>query len=197
MPGEREGNIIRGQSGGTGLPGKRRDETMERPKKLGWTEKGIVGMIFTPIGLLFLVLGVVLYAVKAGHRTGDPLIFLLVFGGMGFLFFLLGLIFLFLDVRRRNNMRRALNQGEYIMAKITGVEQHTNISYNGQHPYVVACRYQDPDTRTIHVWYSRYLRFNPEGIMTSDEVPVYMDRYNPEAAYVDIDAVLPEVSVHR
>ena len=35
------------------------------------------------------------------------------------------------------------------------------------------------------------------GLFTSDEVPVYIDRMNEKTFFVDIDAVLPKVVVHR
>ena len=34
-------------------------------------------------------------------------------------------------------------------------------------------------------------------MLTSDEVPVYLDRMNEKIAFVDIDAVLPKVVMHR
>ena len=170
---------------------------MERRRRMGWTEKGIVGFVFAPIGSFFLVMGILLYLLRAGNDPEDPMVFLFVFSGLGLLFLLLGLLFLSMDIRRRNAMRRALDSGNYVMARVSGVEQRTNVSVNGRHPCVVECRYTEPDTGTVHIWYSRQLPFNPEGLMTSEEVPVYFDRYEPENAFVDIDAILPEVDVHR
>lgn len=164
---------------------------MER-KKYGWTVKGILGMAFSPMGFFFLVLGLVLWACKAGRKPEDPQIFLYVFGGMGAVFFLGGLSLLLLDVRRRALQRRAYEGGYYVMGKIVGVKTQKNVNMNGMHPVVVECRYEDPSSGDERICCSRYLYRNVEGQLKSDEAPVYIDRMNENVAFVDIDAVLRE-----
>ena len=166
-------------------------------RKFGWTEKGILGMIFSPLGAFFLLLGLVLYSAEAGHNSEDPMIFLCAFGGMGGAFLLTGLTVLGLDVRRRNAMRRALDSGDYVLASIAGVQQRLNVNTGGTHPCVVECHYKNPDTGETHVFFSRYLYFDPTDMFTSQEVPVYLDRMNEKIAFVDIDAVLPKVVMHK
>jgi hypothetical protein len=61
---------------------------------------------------------------------------------------------------------------------------------------VVEVHYTDPDTGTVHVFYSRYLYINAKRLLTSYEVPVYMDREDKRVGFVDIDAVLPKIEVH-
>ena len=166
-------------------------------RKLGWTEKGILGFIFSPLGAFFMALGGLLYMIEAGSEPADPLIFLCVFGGMGLVFFLLGLFFLSADIRRRNAMRRALDSGNYVMAKIVNTQKRTNVNTGGSNPTVVECHWVDPDTGETHVFFSRYLYFDPTDMFTSDEVPVYIDRMDKKAFFVDIDAVLPGIVIHR
>ncbi len=166
-------------------------------KKYGWTVYGIVGAIFAPIGLGFTLLGIALWVNRAGHRPKDYQMLCAVFGGMGILFLILGILFLSMDLRRRARMRRALEGGYYVMAKITGVHPQRNVSINGRHPYVVECCYTDPATGIAHVYFSRYLNMDVTDMLKSDEVPVYIDRMDEENGYVDIDAVLPEIRIHR
>ena len=168
---------------------------MESRKKLGWSVTGIVGMVFLLVGLPFAALGPLLYAADAGG-AGDDLLLLWTFGGMGVLFMMLGVGLLLGDVRRRRGQRRAIEQGEIVRAKVTGVSPVPNLSYNGMHPYVVECSWQDPVTDEVHVWHSRPLKFDPETMLRDKEVPVYVDRYDPKYAYVDVEAVLPEIRVH-
>ena len=61
-------------------------------RKFGWTTLGIIGFIFAPLGAFFIALGVLLFAVKAGTDPEDPMVFLCVFGGMGLIFCLIGLM---------------------------------------------------------------------------------------------------------
>jgi len=170
---------------------------MSERKKYGWTVKGMLGMIFGPMGLFFLILGVLLWYFKAGENPEDPLIFLYVFGGMGGAFFLAGLGLLLSDVRRRALMRRAYEGGYYVMGRIVGVNAQRQVYMNGRNPGVVECHYTDPATGDVHVCYSRYLYVNVEDLLQSDQVPVYIDRTDDRVVFVDIDAVLPAVKVHR
>ena len=167
---------------------------MER-KKYGWTVKGILGIVFSPMGFLFLVLGLSFWYYKVGSDPGDPQIFLYVFGGMGAAFFLVGLGLLLADVRRRALQRRAYEGGYYVMAKIAGVHTQKNVNMNGMNPVVVECHYQDP-SGVVHIYRSRYLYMHVDGLLQSDQVPVYIDRMNEDVGFVDIDAVLPAIKVH-
>ena len=168
-----------------------------KPKKFGWTALGIVGMVFAPIGLFFVILGVLLWHYQAGRDPEDPEILLWVFCGMGALFLVLGLAFVWLELRRRKRMKDAYDSGNYVMAKIAGIQTRSNVRVNGRSPYVVECHYTDPDSGKAQICYSRYLYFNPSGLLTSDEVPVYIDRYDGKTVFVDIDSVLPEFEIHK
>ena len=168
----------------------------ENQKKFGWTAKGIVGLIFAPLGLFFLVLGVVLWQCRAGHQPEDPDTFLYVFGGEGLLFLAVGGGLLYADVKNRRIMRRAYEDGHCVMAQIAGVQVRTNVNTAKGHPRVVECHYTDPDTGVTHILFSRYLNFDPTGMFTSMEVPVYVDRETDKPVFVDIDAVLPPTEVH-
>ena len=166
-------------------------------KKFGWTEKGIIGFIFTPMGAIFLTLGILLSYFKVGTDPEDPIIFLCVFGGMGAIFLIIGLILLFMDLRRRAALQRCVDGGYVVMAKIMGTRNQNNIRANGVSPYMVECHWKDTDTGETHVFYSRYLYFDPSDMITAEEVPVYLDRMDGKTAYVDIDAVLPRVVMHK
>ncbi len=165
-------------------------------KKYGWTALGIVGIIFTPMGILFLLLGVILWTYGAGKKPEDPTIFLAAFGGIGAIFTLTGFALLAADLLRRKKMERAFLGGYYVMAKITGVRTQNNVNMNGRHPVTVECRYDDPATGVTHIYHSRYLYIDVEPLLKDTEVPVYIDRNDDSVGFVDIDAVLPEIRVH-
>ena len=166
-------------------------------KKTGWTAFGIVGFIFTPIGLLFAILGPALWQSKSVRWSNrqDPLIFLYVFGGIGGLFLILGLVFLFIDLRRRYLLRRAYDSGNCVEAKILGVTEQSNVNMAGGHPRMIEAAWTDPNG-VVHIYRSRYLYTNVEKLLTSETVPVWIDRYNENIGFVDIDAVLPEIRIH-
>lgn len=166
-------------------------------KKYGWTVFGIIGFIFTPIGLLFVILGPSLWQSKSvtWQHPDDPVVFLSVFGGVGGLFLLLGLVFLFLDIRRRYRLRRAYEGGNRVDAEILGTVEQRNVNMPGGHPRMVECAWTD-SSGVVHVYRSRYLYTNVTKLLKSDTVPVYIDRYDESVGFVDIDAVLPEIRIH-
>ena len=169
---------------------------MNGRKKYGWTVKGILGMIFSPMGFLFLTLGICFRYFKVGDDPEAPEVFLYTFGGMGAVFLLTGLALLLADIRRRALLRRAYESGYYVTAQIAGIHDQKNVNTYGRHPSVVECHYTDPDTGVVHVYYSRYLYINVSDLLQSDQVPVYIDRMNGRVGFVDIDAVLPQIRVH-
>ena len=167
-------------------------------KKMGWSVYGILGFIFAQIGIPFLVLGMVLGQPGGFVRwrsVDDPVVFTAVFCGIGGLFLLLGLIFLAVDVRRRIRLRRAWESGNCVEADILGVVEQGNVNMMGGHPRMVEAAWTDPNG-VVHVYRSRYLYTNVSKLLTSEKVPVYIDRYDENIGFVDIDAVLPEIRVH-
>ena len=152
-------------------------------KKYGWTALGIVGFIFAPIGLLFTVLGAVIGRSPSVAWQGPEL------------FLLLGLLFLFLEFRRRRLLRRAYEGGNRVDAKILTVAEQRNVNVNGRSPRVVECAWTAP-SGVVHVYRSRYLYTDVTKLLETETVPVYIDRDDENIGFVDIDAVLPEIRVH-
>ena len=166
-------------------------------KKMGWTVIGIVGAIFAPIGLIFTIITLALLQAPSvtWQHPDDPQVFFPVFGGVGGLFLLLGLIFLGVDLRRRHQLQRAYDGGNCVDAVITGITTQNNVNMNGRHPYIVECAYTDA-SGVVHIYRSRYLYTDVTNLLQSKTVPVYIDRFNENIGFVDIDAVLPEIRIH-
>ncbi len=168
----------------------------ERKANPGWTEKGIVGLIFAPLGLTFLPLGLILGFSRAVEAEDRP-IFLAVFCGIGGAFLLTALLLLGLEMRRRRRQQAAFERGICVQAEIAGLRTNDRVNMRGTHPAQLECRWTDPDTGVVHVYFSRYLYVNVSGLVEGAAVPLYLDRDDPSVGYVDVDAVLPEIRVHR
>lgn len=173
---------------------------MNEQKKMGWTAQGMAGFIFAPTGLLFVLIGSILGMAQSGsvswtHPEGRE-IFMTVFCGVGGLFLGLGLIFILGELRRRALLRRAYYSGNRVDAKILGICTQSQVSIGGGHPRMLECAYTDP-SGVVHVYRSRYLYTDVSKLLQSDTVPVYIDRDNEKIGFVDVDAVLPEIRIHR
>ena len=166
--------------------------------RYGWKACGIIGMTFIPMGLLFLVLGFVLGPNPSVEFDSpeERKIFLAIFCGIGGIFLLAGLILLFIDLRRRYLLRRAYEGGNKVDAVFTGMvfQRSVNTVYGA--PRMAECAWTDPNG-VVHIYRSRYLYTDVSKLLTSDTVPVYVDRYNEDIGFVDIDAALPEIRIHR
>lgn len=154
----------------------------------------LIGIIYTILGGIFIVAGVC--AGAAVHNTdGSGWMFTLIFSGIGSVFFILGIVFLLLNVRGRKTARRLMEAGNYIYAEVSHVEMNHSVLVNGQHPYKVICRYTD-EYGTVHLFRSKDLFFDPEGILKDTMVKIYVEPGNMKHYYVDIDQILPAVVRH-
>ncbi len=163
---------------------------MERKAKAGVSAFLIMGIVFSVLGGIYLIIGILFYFLIA-----DMLMFSLIFGGVGAVFFVLGVIFLILEIRKRALWKRLLNSGNYIVAQICEVQSSYNINVNGRHPFTVKCQYQDIQGN-VHIFKSRNLYFNPTGLFKDENVKVYVEGEDFRHYYVDIDEVLPRVIEH-
>lgn len=165
---------------------------MERKAKTGISAIFIAGIVFTCIGVVYLVVGICSHTFASNEIS---LIFLYAFGGLGILFFVLGVIFLTLEIRKRLRCNRLLQSGNYITAEISEINLNYNVRINGRHPYIVICRYQDM-SGTIHIFKSRNLSFHPDTLFLGQTVKIYTDSEDFKHYYMDIDEVLPKVILH-
>ncbi len=166
-------------------------------RKMGWTAKGIVGFVFAPIGLLFVLIAFAMgqFGSAVWKPSDNPTVFLAAFGGIGGFFLMLGLAFLGSDIRRRALLRKAYYSGNCVEAEILRVVPQTNINTTKGSPCVVECARTDA-SGVVHIYRSRPLYTDVSKLLKSKTVPVYIDRDNENIGFVDIDAVLPEIRVH-
>lgn len=166
---------------------------MNRKSKMEMGVFLVVGGIFAFLGAAFLTIGVSVYC--ALKEEEGAILFSLIFGGMGLLFFAMGVVFIIMVWKRKHRNDRLLASGNYVTAQITEVAVNYSVNVNGRCPYVVHCQYQD-GYGNVHLFRSRNLYFDPTDLLKDTMVKVYVDGENFNHYYVDIDAVLPNVTRH-
>ncbi|MGN0156529.1 MAG: hypothetical protein ACI39N_04720 [Lachnospiraceae bacterium] len=171
---------------------------MERKVKMGLSAMMIVAMTFSILGIVFLPIGIAAW-VGNWDIEGEPIVFVAMFTGLGTVFLALGILFLFLEIRKYRISKQLLEDGYYVIAEIVTVERNLSVTYGSQgHPYVVKCSYEDSDG-TIHIFRSRNLYAYPGQGLEGQLVRVYLNRNNHRSFkdyYVDIDEILPKVVEH-
>ena len=151
-----------------------------------------IGIIFTLVGAVFTGIAIATFSWNAGV---DMSFFRYIFGGIGLILLIVGIICLQYAIRKRKRINQVVSSGRYIMAEIANVTRCYNVKINGYRPYVVSCQYQDI-SGNVHMFRSGYLHFNPEPLLKDQMVKVYVDPEDYNYYYVDIDAVLPDIIEH-
>ena len=171
---------------------------MERKVKMGLSAMMIVAITFIIIGGSFLPIGI-FAGINLMSVDENFILFAVIFGGMGCLFLTLGIVFLVLEIEKRNLSNRLLAEGYYIYAEVLEVNQNFNVQYgNHGHPYVIKCGYTD-ENGTLHIFKSRNIIRYPGNDLIGQQVRVYLDRNdynNYKNYYLDIDEILPKVVEH-
>lgn len=167
----------------------------QRKAKRGLTVFLMIGIIFTAIGIGYLMAAIVIRLSAVVREKGESTFRVLIFGMLGVIFSIVGGIFLVIEIKKRIRDTKLLNAGNYITAEIVEINICYNVRMNYRHPYVVVCQYQDMEGN-VHLFKSRYLYFNPEPLLKDRFVRVYVEAQNYKHYYVDIDEVLPNVVTH-
>ena len=160
--------------------------------KTGVCARMIVGIVFSIMGAAFFGAGVILLLTLPAEMKE---MFLLIFCGVGLVFFVLGIIFLCLEGKKRSTQKKLLENGYYIEADFFDIDWDTTVNVNGRHPYFVRFRYQD-EYGNVHIFKSRNMFLNPDTLMTDRKVKVYVNGTDYKYYYVDIDEILPIIYEH-
>lgn len=167
---------------------------MNRQYKYEFGAFGIVGAVFTFVGAVFTILGTAI-----GFLTADTdrWLLLMIFGGMGLLFLVIGIIFLTIVIRTNRRRKEVLEKGYYIYADVMDSFPDMHVRINRIHPYRVRCRYQDPATGQYHMFTGGMFLYDPEPMIRGRQVPVYLDPADYDTFYIDFDSIMPDVQEHK
>lgn len=154
----------------------------------------IIGVIFSSIAAVELVVLLVLLAIPAIRQADEALIVLpsvlgiqsLVFGGIGIGFLTY--------VRKKEKLREELKAGGYTKtASVVETERVYSVRINGRYPYRVICRIEEGGV--LHEYRSDMLRDDP-GLLPGDAVTVYLDWQDDSRYYVDVESAAPTIVRH-
>lgn len=166
----------------------------------------LIGLIFACVGSIFVIVGASIFAAfyfNGGSMTvnGIPvyyepgtvgegsLLFLGIFGGMGLIFVVLGVIFLVVAVNRYKAIKALLEEGRYVTARVIDVIQNRSVRINGRFPYKIICQYDGNYGGAPHVFESDNIINHPGDIMNYF-VKVYVDKSNWNLYYVDDSSLM-------
>lgn len=120
---------------------------------------------------------------------GGPLIL----GGLGAVFFLIGLGFLLVPRLTRRSDEHLRSSGRLIETQLQSVEENTSVSVGGRHPYRIISQWQNPADLMVYVFHSHNIWYDPTQYLGGKQIKVYIDGDNPKKYFVDT-SFLPKLA---
>ena len=165
---------------------------MEKKARIGRSALLIIGIIYTGLGGIFVILGVALTALL---RSDDGLMIGLIFGGIGGIFLILGIIFLIVEFCKKKRSDALLASGHYVLGEVVDIAANINVNVNGRYPYYIIVQYVDPHG-VRHIFKSPSLRIFRDPELIGKKVKVYVGNDSFKHYYVDVDGILPQYVEH-
>ncbi|ADU73503.1 uncharacterized protein DUF3592 [Acetivibrio thermocellus AD2] len=109
--------------------------------------------------------------------------------GIGLVFFIIGISFTASQFKKFRLRKRLLETGRTVYADISEITLNTSYTVNSKHPYVITCKWKDPDTGLFYFFTSDNIWFDPEPIIHEKGItslPVYIDPENPKNYFVSV-----------
>lgn len=165
---------------------------MERKVKLSLRPAGIVGIVFSCLGAIYLCvgIGVSAFGTEEDSRIAG-LVFLVLAGG----FLVSGVILGILELCYRQRLCKVISAGRSIWGEVADVVQNPHVRINDRMPYNLLVRYTDAQGQ-IHLFRSENLYTYPDRSVIGKQVRVYVEYPLSKYYYVDLQGVLPNVIEH-
>ena len=132
--------------------------------------------------------------IKIGTKGLDAV--MLLFPGMGLLFFLIGACGFANCIKKDKMKKRLKDTGEIIYATYVESNYNRNYSVNGRHPYYITCEWQNPMDNKRYLFKSENIWTNPERIIRDRSIttfPVYINMSNMKEYLVDISIITNDI----
>lgn len=111
-----------------------------------------------------------------GHMTsksGDIFAYVVLLA-MGVIFAAVGIVPLIVSLAGARKRKKLTATGRQLHAVVEYTDVNRSVSYNGRHPYIVYCTYQDPSTDVTYRFKSKNLMRDP-GYSPEDPIEVFVD----------------------
>lgn len=163
--------------------------------KKGISVYALAGGLFTGVGSLFTVLGLLMvlnFRSLAAHAEGNVILLPVCFLGLGLISLVVGLVLLYTHIASVRQKRRLIEQGHFIWADIAGFPMDYSVTINGMPMFRILARYQDPITGQVYEFASDPIRYDPSPYVISQKIKVFVDKGTNFHIYtVDISSAWP------
>lgn len=165
---------------------------MEKRVKVGMTPTGIVALVFSIMGFLFLLFGVLC---QFFPEDEDDKIVGIVFSIIGLVFLVSALILLVVLIAGQCKKQKVFSNGKYLWGEIVDIVPNYYMSYGWRPAYTVLTRYIDGNG-TIHIFRSSNLKSYPDRSLLGRKVKIYYQDESFKQYYVDLESGFPRIMEH-
>lgn len=124
------------------------------------------------------------------QEPGGAAILFAIFGGMGSLFVVIGIVPIVREVKKRKLSENLKEGGVRLTAYVDEISLNRSFQMNGRHPYLVFCSYSAPDGK-IYRFKSANIWSNPNLVLNvGSPVDVYTDAKDYSKYYVDVQSLI-------
>lgn len=113
----------------------------------------------------------------------------LVPGGLGAVFLLIGLVLSLVMVKNIRLKKWLQQNGQVIETDVQSCELDTSMAMNGVHPYTITSQWQNPATQTVFVFKSEGIWYNPSQFVAGKKIKVFLDPKNYKHYYMDLSTL--------
>ena len=165
---------------------------MDRKIKHGLSAKLLISVIFGILGVVYIGISIPMLIFDSFSSVW---IIPLIFGGVGIVFIAVAAVLAFVELKKRWQIDRMLQENRYLWGEVVEISQNLNLRINSRHPYVVTIRCQDRMGQT-HTFRSRNILHYVDRAIMGKQVKVYYADDSFKVYYVDIDPLLPNIIHH-
>lgn len=109
-----------------------------------------------------------------------------VLAAIGSPLFLIGAAYCIRSTARRFRKRRLQKHGDLLETCFLRVDRDQTTRKSGVHPYVIVCRWFDPDTSQVHDFKSEHIWFDPERFIGVTAIRVWRHTQKHHKYHVDV-----------
>ncbi len=165
---------------------------MDRKIKHGLSAKLLISVIFGILGVVYIGISIPMLIFDSFDSVW---VLPLIFGSLGIVFIAVAAVMAFVELKKRWQIDRMLQENRYLWGEVVEISQNLNIRINSRHPYVVTIRCQDRMGQ-IHTFRSRNILHYVDRAIMGKQVKVYYSDDSFKVYYVDIDPLLPNIIHH-
>lgn len=115
---------------------------------------------------------------------------ILVFFIIGSAFVIAAIIIALIFIRKKIFNKKLLENGKLIYAEIINISVNSNVNINRQQPFIITCKWKDPQTCSEYIYKSQNIWINPEPFLKEhsiDHLIVYIDEQNPKKYFISLE----------